>query len=251
MEDEDKSKLEVTLEEEPEAKEPQEGEAPHIEAEPEPVPERQEHPNPEAGVTPPADGQPAEQPAEQPLQQEKMIPQSQVNELVGKARAEGREKGREEGYKQAKSEALGRYGVESDDELDGLFANGSRYQELSERFEAEGNTLKDVKTELALVKSQILPERQSDVKAILAANGLEVTEENISSLLPTHPEWKASEPKQQAAPVPTPQTPAQPKQVEPPVAPSIQKLGIQPQPEEQKGEESERERAMKLYGLDK
>lgn len=145
----------------------------------------------EVAETPAAEeGQPTPEPVP-----EKTFTQEQVNALVGKARAEGREKG----YEQARREALERYGVESDDELDELFGNGSRYGELTSRFADAGNSLKEARTELALVKSGILPARQGDVKAILGASGLEVTEENIASLLPTHPEWKAAQAEPQAS----------------------------------------------------
>ena len=70
-------------------------------------------------------GEPA--PAEEP--KERTFTQDQVNQMVGKARAEGREKG----YEQAKREALERYGVETDDELDVLFSDGARYGELNAR----------------------------------------------------------------------------------------------------------------------
>lgn len=200
-------------------------------------------PAPEAEAeTPPADGAAPEPPAETPAP-EKTFTQEQVNALVGKARAEGREKG----YEQARREAFERYGVESDDELDGIFANGSRYEELSSRYADYGNQLRDKSTELALVKTGILPERQADAKAILAAAGLDVTEENIASMLPTHPEWKAAptqNPVAQAPEVPQPK---------PATSEPQPNLGPAPKPQGGDGEEPaearERNEAMRIMGL--
>lgn len=185
----------------------------------------------------------AEGEAEPKEEEQRMFTQEQVNELVGKARAEGRKRG----YEQAKTEALQRYNVDSDDQLDSLFANGSRYTELSERFKDSGNRLKDAQTELALVKSRIVPERQSDVKAILGANGLEVTEENIAALLPTHPEWTAQavQAPQQGQPQPQQAAPNQEKEWEP--QEPIDKLGIEPSRSKEPTEEEQREKAMKMF----
>ena len=114
------------------------------------------------------------------------LTQSQVNELVGKARQDGRQKG----YETAKSELLAKYGVKDESELETLVSNGRKYDELNGRFEETGKSLAEARSELALSQGGIIPERQEDVKAILTAKGLEITQENIESLLPTHPEWK-------------------------------------------------------------
>lgn len=162
----------------------------------------------EEAATPAADDASPEPVAEEP-KPERTFTQEQVNALVGKARAEGRASG----LRDARKEALDRYGVDDDDALDALFANGSRYDELSARFAERDNSLKEARTELALVKSGVLPERQADVKAILTAQGMEITEENIESMLPTHPEWKGSvtpEPAPQAASIPQPKPMAEP-----------------------------------------
>ena len=91
-----------------------------------------------------------------------------------------------------------------------------------------------------MYKSGIKPERQGDVKAILWANGMEVTEENIASLLPTHPEWKdspAEAPK--PANVPTPAKGTEAGKV----------LGAEPKLPS--AEEDEYEKAMKAFNIDK
>ena len=215
-----------------------------------------EEPTPEA-ETPAADGEPEpEGPAERQTEAEpagepetteepeptaRTFTQEEVNVLVGKARAEGRKRG----YEQAQTEARQKYGVDDDEQLDALFADGTRYGEAAARLAESGNSLKEVKAELALVRSQILPERQNDVKAILAANGLDVTEEAIASLLPTHPEWRAQampSPNQGAAPAPAPEIP-QPTQTKP-----IKSLGVEPSTE---GANDEQGKAMRLFGLNK
>jgi len=223
---------------EPVAEEPQAGEpAPSEEAE-----ETNQVPDAD---TPSADEGSPEPPAEQPQgteekPEERTFTQEQVNAMVGKARAEGRKSG----YDAAMSEVRGRYGVEDDDTLDRLFADGSRYGELNQRFAESGNRVKELQTRLALVECQILPERHGDVAAILAANGLEVNEENINSLLPTHPEWRAQP--QPAAQAPAPQIP-QPTSSE---GAPIKRLGVEPTPSTKQGSSSDEEkRAMTLMGL--
>lgn len=201
-------------------------------------------------ATPEEAGEPLEgNVPEEAEETEKMLTQSQVNELIGKARAEGREKG----YQQAKAELLGRYGVDSDDELDGLFTDGSRYGELSARYTDAGSQLKEAQTELALVKSGVLPDRMSDVKAILSASGLDVTEDNIASLLPTHPEWKAQsipDPTQGQTPAPAPiPQPAIGGEAQPQAkATQPKRLGVEPTTEKEQPK-SDREDAMKLFGI--
>lgn len=187
---------------------------------------------------------------EKPEPAEKTFTQEQVNKLVGNARMEGRKKG----YEDARSEIYSKYGVDSDDQLDGIFVNGSRYEELNRRYADSGKSLREVQTELALVKSGVLPERQADVKAILSANGLDITVENIESMLPTHPEWKANA--TQGAPVaPAPSNPiAQPKPSADSQLPAHKAgLGVEPSSimDEGNNEKAEYEKAMELFGLRK
>lgn len=249
--DEIKKKEELEQEAPAPAVEEKEGVQQAAEPQPEPAVEEQKPTEPVAD-TPAAEEPAPEQAPEQPAQEEPEQPQvrtftqEQVNALVGKARAEGREKG----YEQAKREVLERYGVDKDDDLDGIFANGSRYEELSSRFEDERGSLIEARTELALVKSGILPERQGDVKAILGAQGLDITTENIESLLPTHPEWKAApNPQPQPItqnPIPQPQEEGEPK--------GDSQLGAAPNPksvelESEAKEAAEKEQAMKAFGI--
>jgi len=251
----EEEKKEEVLEEETKEEAPESQEPVRQAAEPELEPKESEpEAEPQGAGTPPAPEQEPE-PAPAEIQSEATEPkiertftQEQVNALVGKARAEGREKG----YEQAKKEALERYGVEGDDQLDELFANGSRYGELSSRFEDERGSLLEARTELALVKSGVLPERQGDVKAILGAQGLDITVENIESMLPTHPEWKAApaapDAQKQPNPIPQPQEEGSPE--------GESQLGAAPSPkavqaESEAKEAKESEEAMKMFGLKK
>lgn len=118
---------------------------------------------------------------------EKTLTQSQVNELIGNTRTETRDKTRAE----VMQEFYNRYGVSGDDELNDIFGRGQNYDILNDNYTMQGNQLRDVLAENALLKSGISESRWGDAKAILASKGLEVNQENILSELVTHPEWKA------------------------------------------------------------
>ena len=115
---------------------------------------------------------------------EKMLTQSQVNELVGKARQEGRDS--------ALRELFARYGVSSNDEMDGIFGKGQAYDVLNDEYIGQGSSYRDVMAENALLKTNIDTGRWEDVKLILGGKGLEVNAENIMAMLETHPEWRAN-----------------------------------------------------------
>ena len=110
-----------------------------------------------------------------------MLSQSQVNELIGRTRTEAREKALREIYE--------RYGVSNDDELNDVFGRGQAYDVLNDNYTTQGTQLRDVMAENALLKSGISESRWDDARAILNSKGLEITQENIISELPTHPEW--------------------------------------------------------------
>lgn len=197
-------------------------------------------PEPEAEQQP----QPQEEEEQQPM--EKMLTQSQVNELVGRARQEGRES--------ALKELYGRYGVSGDSELDDVFGRGQAYVTLDDDFKAEQSSNKALLAENALLKTKVDESRWEDIKAILGSKNMDITPENIEAEIPTHPEWR------QMAAVAQPQPQAQPQQ---------DSLQPQPQPQQQAvlrklgsestakdggngdDEESEKERAMKLFGFNK
>ncbi len=189
--------------------------------------------SPEEPVAPEGEGIAPEEP---PV---KTFTQEQVNELVGKARAEGRQKGME----QAMADLRSRYGVDDDDQMDSIFRDGSRYGELGARYADVGNQLRDAMTQIAMMKSHILPERESDVRAILGAMGKDVTEESIGEMLATHPEWVNAPESDDGGfslpkkPIPQP-TPGQ--------GAEAGRLGVEPKAEE---EESDEARAMRLFNL--
>lgn len=131
---------------------------------------------------------------------EKMFTQSQVNDMIGNTRAETREKTFRYIY--------GRYGVNSEEELDAMIGNAQRFDSLKEKFDTERTAWKDhdterdkelseIKEQVALMQSGIDSQRYEDAKLILKGKGLEVSLDNITKELATHPEWrKLDEPQQ-------------------------------------------------------
>lgn len=236
------------VEPEPEAQAEGEGQAEGIEPEPEEGPVEEE-----SAQEAPLEGNPTSENGDgiAPEPEKPIFTQEQVNKMAGKSREEGRKAGYKAGYDAAMAEMLEKYGVENGDELDGLFADGSRYGEQMARYDDMGRRLKDSETTVALMKCGILPDRYSDVKAILGANGMEVTEEAIQSMLPTHKEWIA-EPQagQQAAPAPEIPQP-KPEGIQP-KGESAGVMGAEPKsaagPE---SGETEEEQAMRVFGIKK
>lgn len=155
---------------------------------------------------------------------EKMLTQSQVNELVGRARQEGRES--------AMRDLYGRYGVSGDAELDEVFGNGQRYYNLDDEYKAQGDSMRALQAENALLKTKVDEARWGDIRLILGGKGLEITPENIEAELPSHPEWKKAE-----AEVVTQSEPTM-----------LRKLGSEAKAETEDGDD-EQEMAMKLFGL--
>lgn len=117
---------------------------------------------------------------------EKMLTQSQVNELVGRARQEGRES--------AMRELYGRYGVSSDEEMNDVFGRGQTYAALDDEYNKQKESMVQLMTENALLKSNIDAARWDDVKYILKGKGYEVTPENIEAEIASHPEWRTVTP---------------------------------------------------------
>lgn len=121
--------------------------------------------------------------------QEKMLTQSQVNELVGRARQEGFQKGRDS----AMSSLYERYGVSDEDELNGIFGKGQIYDSLNEEMASQGGLYRDALAENALLKSKVNEDRWDDIRLILSGKGLDITAENIESMIPSHPEWRQTQ----------------------------------------------------------
>ena len=206
----------------------------------------------ESEPEPEAEPQPQQEP-QQPQQQqpmEKMLTQSQVNELVGRARQEGRES--------ALKELYGRYGVSGDSELNDVFGRGQAYLTLDDDFKAEQSSNKALLAENALLKTKVDESRWEDIKAILGSKNMDITPENIEAEIPTHPEWRqtvsvqqqqAQQPQQDSLqPQPQQQAAQQPQQA------VLRKLGSESTAKDGGNgddEESEQERAMKLFGFNK
>lgn len=205
-------------------------------------------PEPEAETQQPQEEEEQEQPQQQqPM--EKMLTQSQVNELVGRARQEGRES--------ALKELYGRYGVSGDSELNDVFGRGQAYVTLDDDFKAEQSSNKALLAENALLKTKVDESRWEDIKAILGSKNMDITPENIEAEIPTHPEWRqmaaaAAQPQQQPQAQPQPQQDSlQPQQQQQAV---LRKLGSESTAKDGGNgddDESEQERAMKLFGFNK
>lgn len=204
-------------------------------------------PEPEAEAEEqPTDAQPEAEaetgaPEEQTVAAEKMLTQSQVNELVGRARQEGRES--------AMRELYGRYGVNSDSELNDVFGRGQAYASLDDDFKVQQSSNKALLTENALLKSKVDENRWEDIKAILGMKGMDVTPENIEAEIPTHPEWRTVSAAMTAENGIEPQPQLQPQQQT--QAPAVlRKFGSESTAKDgEDGVESEQERARKLFGL--
>ena len=206
--------------------------------------ENDNSPAPVAPEVPELSNESPEAPATpQPVEQ--TFTQSRVNELVGRARQEGRES--------ALKELFNRYGVNSDEEMNEVFGRGQAYDGLNDEYSAVQSSYNDLRTENALLRSEVAPERYEDVKLILGGKGMDVTVENIAMMLPSHPEWKgtASSP---AVGVPTPNSTSEqrPQEALSPVGNTasptaqIRQLSTDATPEPV---ESDEDKAMKLYGL--
>ena len=175
-------------------------------------------------------------------EQEKMLPQSQVNEIVAKARKEGRDS--------AMKEILSRYNVQNEDEFNVLYDKGTKYDDLNQQYLGQSQSYKEVMADNALLNSNFDKAKYESVKAILRGKGLDITPESIESIFPEYPEWHRKtqispsqiQPQIQHAP----QQPQQPQQQ----AATLRKLGNEVRNNNVE-EDSEYNRAMKLYGFNK
>ena len=195
----------------------------------------------------PEAGQPQQEPQQQQQPMEKMLTQSQVNELVGRARQEGRES--------ALKELYGRYGVSGDSELNDVFGRGQAYLTLDDDFKAEQSSNKALLAENALLKTKVDESRWEDIKAILGSKNMDITPENIEAEIPTHPEWRQTVSVQQQQQQQAQQPQQDSLQAQQPQQQAVlRKLGSESTAkngENGDDEESEQERAMKLFGFNK
>lgn len=168
----------------------------------------------------------------------KTFTQPELDKIVGDTRVRTREKTFKYIYD--------RYGVKDEAELDALVANAQRYDTQKEMYDNDkasweherdenSQKLADMSEQIALMQSNIAPERYEDAKLILKGKGMEVNLENIKAELETHPEWA----KEEAAPVPEPAP-------EPKPIMRIKTLGNEAQPAR---EESEEEQAQKVFKM--
>ena len=205
--------------------------------------------NGDESVPEPEAAEQQQQEQEQPQQQqpmEKMLTQSQVNELVGRARQEGRES--------ALKELYGRYGVSGDSELNDVFGRGQAYLTLDDDFKAEQSSNKALLAENALLKTKVDESRWEDIKAILGSKNMDITPENIEAEIPTHPEWRPTVAAAAQAQAQPQQDSLQPQPQPQPQQAVLRKLGSESTAKDGGNgddEESEQERAMKLFGFNK
>lgn len=173
---------------------------------------------------------------------EKMLTQSQVNELVGRARQEGRES--------AMRELYGRYGVSNDEEMNDVFGRGQTYAALDDEYNKQKESMVQLMTENALLKSNIDAARWDDVKYILKGKGYEVTPENIEAEIASHPEWRTVTQPTAVAPATTadqnqPQSQAQ--QQQPPTV--LRRLGSEATVKDDGSTDTEEDRVRNLFGM--
>jgi hypothetical protein len=197
MLEEDKINLEVNLDED-DGDTLTPSDIPNLSAEPKPTVEEIEAAEPQVVEDPkPVVEMVGEDPEISEEEFEKVLTQSQVNEIVGRTRSEAKEK--------ALREIYDRYGVNGDDELNGIFGKGQAYDALNDEHLRQGSQVKELLAENALLKTGISENRWADAKAILTSKGLEINQDNIMSELQTHPEWKGTNPESPAQKVLTPE----------------------------------------------
>lgn len=171
----------------------------------------------------------------------KTFTQPELDKIVGDTRVRTREKTFRYIYD--------RYGVKDEAELDALVANAQRYDTQKEMYDNDkasweherdenSQKLADMSEQIALMQSNIAPERYEDAKLILKGKGMEVNLENIQTELETHPEWAKEQP---VVPEPTPEPKPEPKPIM-----RIKTLGNEAQPAK---EESEDEQAQKVFKM--
>lgn len=166
----------------------------------------------------------------------KLLSQEEVNALVGKTRQEARERALREVYE--------RFGIENENALNELVGRGQSYQILDEDFQRQSEELENVRTENALLHSNIDPQRWDDVKLIIKGKGMEVNFDTIQSLLPTHPEWS----KQQQQTISNELNENDLENFVNKRPSQIRKIGNEIPPQMEQKVDDEEERVKKLYG---
>lgn len=99
--------------------------------------------------------------------------QSQVNDIV------------RERLDRAGKKYLERYGVSSDEELEGLVSKAKSVDGLQK-------ANRELTEKIAFMEADISPERLDDAQTWFRGKGMEVTKENLAAALESHPEWKGT-----------------------------------------------------------
>lgn len=146
----------------------------------------------------------------------KTFTQEQVNEMV-KARLD-----------RDRKSLFKRYGVNDKSGLDDLIGKAQSYSVMEERYNAIQDEVNSLRESNAFLKNNVNPERYDDVRAHFKGKGLPFTEENLKNEIATHSEWITKTGEEA-----TPKT-------------TINVLGRE---QHQHSEENEKDKAMKLFGL--
>ena len=107
-----------------------------------------------------------------------LLSQEEVNRIVS-----GR-------VKEVTQKLLEKYGVASDEELDGLIVKGQEHSALQEQLSAREEELAVFKAQKILRLNKVRGDKADDVIALLKGRNLPITEENVKEVLDSHPEWK-------------------------------------------------------------
>lgn len=120
------------------------------------------------------------------------------------------------------------YGVETKEELGDLIGKSQAYDLISEQLKQLQENYKNLNEEYAFTKNNINPERYEDIKIHFKGKELELNNENLINEITTHPEWLKTEKKEDKKET------------------TIEKISPDREP---KYTETEKERAMKLFGF--
>ena len=113
----------------------------------------------------------------EPKVETKTFTQDEVNEIVKKR------------LDKHSNSQLKNYGVETQEELEGLLTKGREYQKLLEENERLKTENKDLVKQSLYSKYKIDENRFDDVDTYFKGKELDLTDENLANALATHNEW--------------------------------------------------------------
>jgi len=107
----------------------------------------------------------------------KTFTQDEVNEIVRKR------------LEKQNNKLFGRYGVANRNELDNLIGKVQSYDVMKERYDKIKEENKGLNEKMLFIENNISPNKKDDIYAYFKGKELELNDENLKSLLETHPEW--------------------------------------------------------------